>query len=369
MTLSEIIIEKIRKEGPISFRDFMEMSLYYPGLGYYTSSEDKIGKSGDYYTSPYFTHIFGEIIGRQLEEIWSALYGLDKKEFTIVEYGAGMGSLCHDILNYLKNQTELYKKLHYYIIEKSAVMQEKEKMILNEKVSWFDSIHDIPKITGCILSNEVVDNFSVHQVVMEEELMEVFVDYKNGFVETLKPASAVLKDYMNHLNVVLPKGFRTEINLQAIDWIKEIANALEKGFVITIDYGYPSSELYSMRRNSGTLLCYNKHNINDCPYSNIGKQDITAHVNFSALYYWGLKYGLEYCGFTTQAYFLLALGLADHLRKMEESGKYDHINDKEKAFFIRTLLMDMGSKLKVLVQQKGIRQPELSGLKFSQQLH
>jgi SAM-dependent MidA family methyltransferase len=365
MSLSEIITERIRKDGPISFRDFMEMALYYPGAGYYTSAGDKIGKHGDFYTSPYFTSIFGEMLGRQLEEMWQVL---GKKEFTVVEYGAGTGSLCRDILNQLKNNEELYDKLHYCIIEKSPVMREKEKTILREKVSWYDTIQDIPAITGCILSNEVVDNFSVHQVVMEEELMEVFVGYDNGFVELLKPASKELKDYLAQLNVRLPNGFRTEINLQAIDWIKEIAAALKKGFVLTIDYGYPSSELYSGDRSSGTLVCFNKHHTNYLPYSNIGEQDITAHVNFSALCHWGFQNGLESCGFTDQAHFLRALGLVNHLKEMEERGKFNQASDQEKAFLIQTFLMDMGSKFKVLIQHKGVQRPMLSGLMFSQQL-
>src|SRR5688572_28894887 len=306
MSLSEIIIQKIQKEGPVSFRDFMEMALYYPEYGYYTSRGEKIGKYGDFYTSPYFTSIFGYMIAKQLEEMW---FILGKEPFTIVEYGAGTGALCNDILSQLKNNKQFYDGLNYFIIEESEVMQQKEKMVLHEKVNWVDSIRDVPLINGCILSNEVIDNFPVHKVVMEKELMEVFVDYKDGFVELLQPAGEVLKNYLDELQVIIPNGFRTEINLQAIEWIKEIADALKKGFVLTIDYGYPSSALYSNQRGSGTLACYHKHSVNYCPYNNIGEQDITAHVNFSALHHWGLKNGLCFSGFTTQANFLLALGL------------------------------------------------------------
>jgi SAM-dependent MidA family methyltransferase len=158
---------------------------------------------------------------------------------------------------------------------------------LSEKVSWHDSIRDIPGFSGCILSNELLDNFSVHQAVMEDELMEVFVDYKNGFVEMLQPAKKELSDYLAELNVVLPKGFRTEINLEATEWIREIATFLEEGYVITIDYGNASSELYSKSKRCGTLLCYHNHSINDSAYTDIGEQDITSHVNFSALCHWG----------------------------------------------------------------------------------
>lgn len=361
MLLSEVIEEKIKREGPVSFRDFMEMSLYYPELGYYTSINDKIGKNGDFYTSSDLTSIFGTMIGKQLEEMWE-IAGMEP--FTIVEYGAGTGLLCHDILEYLKNNRKLYNELNYCIIEKSPVLRNKQKTHLHEKVSWYNSIRELPAVTGCILANEVVDNFSVHRVVMKDELMEVFVDYKNGFIELLQPAKTELKDYFTELGISLSREFRTEINLEAIEWIQEIAACLQKGYVITIDYGYPSSELYRTCRSDGTLVCYNKHSINNDPYSAIGKQDITAHVNFSALDHWGLKYGLKPCGFTNQAAFLLSLGFGNCLMVMNEqlSGDVMAICRKQ-AFLKYTMLIDMGSKYKVLIQQKGLPKKELSGLK------
>jgi len=362
MELAGIIIQKIRENGPISFRDFMEMALYYPGLGYYTSPFDKIGVSGDYYTSSSLTPAYGAMIGRQLEEMWCIL---GAETFTIVEYGAGNGALCHDILSYLKNNRRFYDSLNYCIIEKSPVMRKMEKAHLVEKVSWYDSIRDISGITGCILSNELVDNFPVHKVEMGDELMEVLVDYKDGFVEALRPASENLKEYLDELNIVLPKGFRTEINLEAIAWVKEISACFKKGYLLTIDYGYNSSELYCERRNQGTLICYHKHNISDRLYDDIGAQDITAHVNFSALHHWGFKNGLHFNGYTNQANFLLALGLTDHLKKITVQEPGNYINYKKEAFIKRKLLVDMGNKFKVLIQQKDAPIQKLSGLKLS----
>lgn len=362
MQLSEIIISKIQNEGPISFRDFMEMSLYYPELGYYTSVSDKIGTEGDYYTSSNLTPLFGAMIGLRLEKMWEVT---GKGAFTIVEYGAGTGRLCHDILACLKNNPEFYEKLKYCIIEKSPVMREREKACLNEKVSWHDTIRDIPELTGCILSNELVDNFAIHQVIMEDNLMEIFVDYKDGFVELLKPASKELKDYLEELDVALPKGFRTEINLEATKWIKEIALALKKGYVMTIDYGYLSSGLYTSQKRCGTLVCYNQHTINERPYTNIGNQDITSHVNFSALCHWGIKNGLACCGLTNQADFLLELGFKEHLRKALSAENDPVTAIRKEIFLTQTLLMDMGMKFKVLIQQKGIANHLLSELNFS----
>jgi Uncharacterized conserved protein len=362
MQLTDIIIAQIREKGPLSFHDFMEASLYYPGLGYYTGCCQRFGEQGDYYTSPYVSPAFGAMIARQLEEMWE---NMGKPDFTIVEYGAGNGMLCHDILHYLKENTSLYKHLYYCIIEKSPLLREKQQTHLHEKVIWLDAIEQISGITGCILSNELVDNFSVHRVKMEEELKEVYIDYQDKvFLEILKPAPAVLQDYLVEQGVSLPSGFCTEINLEAKDWISSIAGALNRGYVMTIDYGYAAHELYSEKRRAGTLICYNRHEINDQPYTNIGEQDITAHVNFSALKEWGTKQGLNCCGLTNQAGFLLSLGLKEYLRTIALAGMDLLSAVKKEAFITRKLLLEMGERFKVLIQQKGVPTHALTGLKM-----
>jgi SAM-dependent MidA family methyltransferase len=363
MTLPEIIIGKIKNDGPVSFCDFMEMALYYPGQGYYTSDRQKFGRSGDFYTSPCLTGLFGEMIATQLEEMWEIL---GRRPFTIVEYGAGTGLLCHDILCRLKQNRPFYDKLSYFIIEKSESMRVKERDLLPEKVCWKDSIRDIPVITGCIFSNELVDNFSVHQVVMEDGLMEVCVDYSDNFSETLRPAPKPLQEYLRRLGVVLPKGFRTEINLEATEWIQDVARALYRGFVMTIDYGFPSSALYS--KKTGTLACYHKHRVHHCPYDFVGEQDITSHVNFSALDCWGRLFGLENCGFTSQAHFLQGLGLGRYLRQWEENSQMEAAVRQQQLAQLRMFLLDMGQKFKVLIQRKGVDRALLSGMQFPQPL-
>ena len=362
MELSQVLEFKIKNEGPISFHDFMEIALYYPSLGYYNSDRNKIGKEGDYYTSPVLSSLFGELIGKQIEEMWAIL---DKKPFTIVEYGAGTGALCKDILRYLQNNPPLYDELKYCIIEKGETMQKKQKELLTHKVSWHRSIKDIAPLTGCVLSNELLDNFAVHRVKMEKELMEVFVDYDNGFEEIFKPANGKLKNYLKEQDIGLPENYYTEINLQAIDWIEEIALSLEKGFVLTIDYGYAADEYYSPKRNSGTLVCYKGHQVNSSPYDDIGVQDITAHVNFSALSHWGEKFGLQCSGFTTQANFLRSLGLMNYLRNLELE---DSQKNGNAIFQIQKLLMGMGNKFKVHVQQKGLNSGRLTGMQFADPL-
>jgi SAM-dependent MidA family methyltransferase len=360
MPAKEKIIQRINEEGPISFHDFMEMALYCPGDGYYTSAKEKIGKNGDYYTSPCLGNIFGEMIAKQLEEMWCLL---GKQPFHIIEYGAGNASLCNHILGYLQHNKEMYNDLTYHIIEKSAQLRAKEAITLHhfkDKMQWPASIKDITNVNGCIVSNELLDNFAVHQVIMQEELMEVFVDYNGGFTELLKPATASLKDHLQEIGITLPKGYRGEINLEAEEWLNEIADVLHSGFIITIDYGYSSAELY--QRKNGTLLCYHKHSINDDPYINVGEQDITCHVNFSALLQHGSKNGLHCCGFTNQSNFLRSLGITEYLRKLEEKNK--HRNSVAEVASTFTLLAQLGQKIKVLVQQKGLDHVSLSGMKF-----
>lgn len=362
MPLSEIIIERIKKHGPISFRDFMEMALYYPELGYYNSMQDKIGADGDFYTSANVSDAFGAMIGRQIEEMWRIL---ENKPFKIVEYGAGTGLLCHDILDYLKQNNSLYENLTYCIIEKSTSLLEIQNKHLLEKVNWYSSIQEIPEIDGCILSNELVDNFSVHQVIMQDQLMEIFVDYQDGFLEVLKPANKELTDYFSKLDVQLAEGYRTEINLEALLWIKEVSQSLRKGFVITIDYGSLSTELYNNHRNCGTLLCYHKHQKYDNPYQFIGEQDITTHTNFSALRHWGIQSRMECCGIVDQASFLLGLGIKEYQDAALKNNPGNLKIAMQQSMMNYRLLVDMGMKFKVLIQQKNVLKHSLSGLKFS----
>ena len=363
MQLAEIIVKKIRAGGPVSFHDFMEMALYYPGLGYYTSQKNRIGKHGDYYTSPVLSSLYGQMIAKQIEEMWRLM---DEEPFSIVEYGAGSCALCFDILDYLKNNEDLYRHLNYYIIERNGLSQQTEQRSLHPKAKFICDIEETGKINGCVLSNELLDNFSVHMVVVKDELMEVFVDYQNDeFTEVLKPASGELKNYFLEQKIILAKDYRTEINLQALEWIEKIASGLRRGFVITIDYGYTAGDLYSINRNTGTLACYYQHCVTGTPYCNIGQQDITAHVNFSALNTWGKKYGLDYTGFCNQNYFLRSMGIAHHLRKTEQEISY---NTMDPLLPVNKLLLEMGNNFKVLIQHKGIQTRPLTGMQFSRQL-
>jgi SAM-dependent MidA family methyltransferase len=263
----------------------------------------------------------------------------------------------------------MFKQLHYYLIEKSQplCMRAKEFLLadnsLTGKISWCKSIQEIGGVEGCVLSNELLDNFSVHRVVMQRQLMEIQVDYQNGFCELIEPASEALNSYLRELKVVLPKGFCTEINLEATDWLNDVAASLARGYIMTIDYGYPSFEFYSAGRSKGTLMCYGKKGANTQPYFYIGEQDITSHVNFTALYHWGKYYNLDYCGFTDQAHFMMALGMNDYFKNLSAQSGNQYAAFMQELFLKRTLLGSMGSIFKVLIQKKGDCGDALLGLK------
>ena len=357
MGIADIIIQKIKENGPIPFNDYMDMALYYPDLGYYSSASNRTGKKGDFFTSPYISSAFGAMIGRQLEEIWQQTGG----KFTIVEFGSGTGILCHDILQYIRNQhQEFYDNLQYILVEKSDFFRKQSQKYLSEKVSWCNDIEALEPFRGCVISNELFDNFPVHKVSMEGgQIMEAFVDYQGGFREIIKPAEIKIVKFINSLRMKIPEGCSTEICLDAAGWFRKISNRLIKGYLITIDYGYLTEELFNQEKSRETIRCYFKHQVNGDPYIRVGEQDITADVNFSALNFWGSLSGLEFTGFVDQGRFLRALGLVPYLTNMEET-------EENKRFALNVLLNEMGNKFKVFIQRKELPYKHLLGLSFEQ---
>jgi len=356
MDLRNIIIQKILDEGPVSFRDYMNMALYYPGLGYYTSAKNPVGKRGDFFTSPYISRAFGAMIGRQIEEFSKQMNGL----FTIVEYGAGTGLLCHDILEYLKSNPAFYDSLRYVIIEKNIVARRLSEKYLPEKVTWLDSPEKLGYIQGCVLSNELFDNFPVHRIVVnDQQIGEIFIDFRNELYELLKPAGLYITDHVPLANTTVSKPIHSEICLDAGDWFANISAHLLRGYIITIDYGYLGSGVCDLNERQNSLRCYHNHQVNDNPYQEIGDQDITADVNFYALHYWGQQNGFEFDGFVNQANFLRALGFAPYLSGMNDS-------EENKKFALNMLINRMGVAFKVLIQRKGLGYMPLRGLSFAE---
>ncbi len=336
--LKEIIIDTIAQtpEKQITFAQYMNLALYHPQEGYYSSKKKAIGSQGDFFTSSSLGKDFGELLAEQFVEMWEFLEC--PNPFILVEMGAGEGILAGDILNYLEqNYPNFLKNLEYIIIERGFGMIEKQKALFQQwqekkfPISW-KSWEEIPddSVVGCCFSNELIDAFSVHKLTVKlGELQEIYVSYsENQLIEkTAQLSTSRIREYFQLVGIEIPseayiEGYQTEVNLAALDWLKTVAAKLKKGYLLTIDYGYPASKYYHPQRFNGTLQCYYQHRYHSNPYVNIGQQDITCHVDFTALELFGESLGLAKVGFTKQGIFLMALGLGERLISLS-SGKFN----------------------------------------------
>jgi len=367
--LVDIIKAEIASSGPMSFARFMAQALYHPLYGYYNASGEQIGWKGDFYTSSTVHPVFGTLIAKQLAQMCRLI---KTPPFTVVEVGAGSGQLCLDILRALKtHDPEVYAQTRFVIVEKSPALKKLQQTKLvsrfPDQVFWEGKVPS--ELSGVVLSNELLDAFPVHRLkASKEELEEIYVDWQKGrFVEILGPPSSPrLTDYWARLKHSFQGPAAIEINLCALDWIKGIGSALEKGFLLTIDYGYPAAELYGPHRPKGSFLCYRSHQVNENPYVCIGAQDMTAHVDFTSFAAQGEQVGLRLTGFTDQMHFLMGLGIAKHMEAL--SARMDHSEAARSEFLAMKQLMDpsgMGRTFKVLIQEKGLcSNSELEGLRF-----
>jgi len=364
--LKKLITERIKVKGEITFAEFMHMALYHQKYGYYNQDTEHTGKSGDFYTSPTVHQIFGELIAKQIYEMWEIMgFG----EFTIAEAGAGSGWLCHDIMQCLKNEHPgCYNNVNYIIIESNPHARKKQCALLDnagldeENFSWheytdkgfsFNSIH------GIFLLNEFIDALPVHRVIMKNgRIREIYVGYDGeNLCETDGELSTqTINDYIERNKISLEENQTREIRLAAIDVLKHISEKLIKGFVITIDYGDKTQKLYQ-NNTEGTLRCYYKHTVNNDFFERIGQQDITAHVDFTHLMNEGKLAGLQVTGFTRQSHYLIALGIIERLNDIKDN--YNAILKAKNLF----LPEGMGEIFKVLIQHKNIENPCLKSLK------
>ncbi|MHB1419667.1 MAG: class I SAM-dependent methyltransferase [Bacillota bacterium] len=364
------ITNLIRREGKITFARFMELALYHPTMGYYTGPGKKLGREGDFYTSAHVHALFGQCLADQLQEMWLRV---GKGPFIVVEYGGGHGWMARDILDRIRDShQELWSALKYNIIEISPELIRQQQELLSEKenlaaaVNWFTDISQVagaPGFTGCILSNELVDAFPVHRVKCEgERIREVYVDAQGGhLVEVIdEPSRAELSDYFRRQGVSLEEGQEAEVNLAALEWLDKVALNLGRGYILTIDYGDEGRALYSHARFKGTVTGYYQHRQVSNLYANIGLQDLTAHVNFSALMSRGQERGLITVGYTNQMKFLVATGILQRLTEWQG----DKAAYAKASLGVKRLIMPegMGEIFKVLVQSRGVDMPKLQGL-------
>jgi SAM-dependent MidA family methyltransferase len=360
--LREILINRIRTNGPINFEQFMDSALYEPGLGYYQQDRMPIGRKGDFYTSSHLHPIFGAMIGRQMEECWLALG--NPNPFVVIEMGAGSGHCAKDILAYLSTRL-IFQSLHYVIVERNPFAQAEQQTrlaVFGSHVRWINSLEDISdQVIGCFFGNELVDAFPVRVIQMDDGFEEIYVgQYNDEFVEVGRPCSQEVSHYLDlyapDLSTIFRPGDRTEVNLRTAPWLEKISAKLLEGFVLTIDYGYPASDYYCSERNKGTLLCYHEHEVNDNPYQFVGEQDITAHVNFTALRRQGDDVGLHSIGYCPQGSYLISLGIDEVMLELAE-------HDAFSSARIKNLILPdgLGESHKVLMQYKGDREVNLRG--------
>lgn len=386
--LANLIINRITNspQQSITFAEYMDLVLYDSQFGYYGSGNLEIGSQGDFFTSVSLGVDFSELLAEQFVQMWEILG--HPHPFMLVEMGAGQGLLAVDILNYLATKhPDLFKSLEYIIIEQAQGLIKQQQKLLQpwlEKdlhLSW-RSWSEIPanSIVGCCFSNELVDAFPVHRLVINQgKLQEIYLTHsEKGLVEMFGELSTPkLTEYFQLVGIDLPSqayqdGYCTEVNLAALAWLETVAQRLHRGYLLTIDYGYSAERYYSPQRLQGTLKCYYQHRHHDNPYVNLGQQDLTAHVDFTALEKQGESYGLKKVGFTHQALFLMSLGLGDRLQQLSlpTTGKLDLGQVLRKRDALHQLIDPTGlGKFGVLVQGtedcyqfslKGLQFPELS---------
>lgn len=373
--------------GVMSFAEFMEIALYWPGLGYYTRETSDIGFQGDFLTCPSCHPVFAKLLARQLIRMWRMMGR--PREFTIVEVGGGGGDMAEGILSAWEavEAAELggrvsRARLCYTIVEKSETLRRKQARRLSGiqtryELRWHDSLKSISdsSIIGVIVANELFTALPFHIVENTDEgPKEVKIKLEDGrIVEVLGELSSPdLREAVQEISRepgLLPVGCRTEVCLQAKGVMREFARILDKGFIITIDYGGRKEELAGNRAPFGTLRCYFGHQMNRNPYERIGRQDITADLDFDVLIEEGDEVGLKKLAYLEQWEFLMGLGILDEISGLEERVREDPSVDFELSPVIDLFSpASRGSLFKVLVQSKGLRVRRLDGFGFPSNL-
>ncbi len=336
----------------MGFDEFMRMALYEPGLGYYAASEQPIGHWGhdgsDFVTAPEMTSLFGQTIAQPIAQV------LRLSAPRVLEFGPGTGKLAADILNVLGAACE-----EYWMMEVSAAMQTRQRETLmrlspdhHHKVRWLTTLPS--SFSGCMLGNEVLDAMPVKCVEKSAGgWLErgVSMDRAGQFIWALRP----LRDVPACLPRTVSESYVTEFSPTVAGFVYTLAQCLERGAALFVDYGFPQGELYHPQRSQGTLMCHYRHRAHGNPLIYVGLQDMTAHVNFTAVAEAALQAGAEHEGYTTQAHFLINCGITQHLAVLPETQRW------RDAAAVQKLLSEaeMGELFKVTGFSKGLSAPML----------
>jgi SAM-dependent MidA family methyltransferase len=353
--LQATIAEAIhQQQGFIPFSRYMEAALYTPGLGYYSAGATKLGAAGDFITAPELTPLFADTLANQAAQVLVATHG------DLIEVGAGSGRLAHDLLRALDAIGQLPG--HYYILEVSGELRQRQEQLLHTlpahlagRVEWLDQLPD--RVNGLILGNEVLDAMPVELVAWH-----VGLDDAGHFAWRERPLpTGPLKDQAEALIPLLaegiPGGYISEIHLAAQGFMASLADRLAHGVILLIDYGFGAGEYYHPQRAGGTVMCHYRQQAHADPFFLPGLQDITAHVNFSAIYQAATRHGLHLLGYTNQADFLINCGITDVLSQVSpESVDYLKLAAQAQKLLSPA---EMGELFKVIAFGRGIDTPLL----------
>jgi SAM-dependent MidA family methyltransferase len=355
---SGLLAGRIRDEiraagGWIAFARFMELALYAPGLGYYVAGARKLGPGGDFVTAPEISPLFGRALARQVAQVLETTGG------GVLELGAGSGKLAADLLGELARIGRLPER--YRILEVSAELRERQRNLLAQKVpdllaraEWLDTLPG--RLTGVVLGNEVLDAVPVQVVAWREDgLFERGVALEGDrFAWAERPAGADIRSAAKAIEVEPPHV--SEIGLTARALVFTLARRLQDGVMLFIDYGFGRREYYHPQRNAGTLMCHYRHRSHDDPFFLPGLQDITAHVDFTAVAESAQRAGLALLGYTTQAQFLLNCGITDLLAETpaEDAAAY-----LPQSAAVQKLISpaEMGELFKAIALGRGVDAP------------
>jgi SAM-dependent MidA family methyltransferase len=350
--VAEKIRQEIKQTGLMSFSRFMDLALYAPGLGYYCVGTEKIGPGGDFVTAPEISPLFSECLGGYCQKILSQL-----QHKTILEVGAGTGRLATGVLHALAKQNCLPER--YFILDLSPELQQRQKAFIQEnapeyfsRVQWLDAL---PKeaFDGVIIANEVLDAMPVTLFQKSDNgFFERCVDLndQDEFIWKTRPASAALLAEIHSLDIDFPANYYSEINSNVDPWIRSLDQVLHQGEIMVIDYGFLRAEYYHPQRTTGTLMCHYQQRAHTNPLILTGIQDITAHVDFTAVGKTAEALSLKVSHYSTQSQFLLNNGLLDLMQKAVTTPE-QQFNFANQVKML-TLPSEMGELFKVIILKK-----------------
>ena len=356
------LIHRIEKNGKIPFVEFMDLVLYWPNGGYY-ARKNLSNFYEDYYTSPVAHPLFGALICVQVYQLWLLLGQITP--FWVIEYGAAGGVLCRDFFSYSKHlPNDFQSAVRYVCVDRGTVAGFEVEATYLDRVTT--SRAQFSNITGCVISNEFVDAMPTHRIVVKNgDIREVYVTIMDGCIKEVlsTPSVSAIFDRVKDLGIDEHGDCEVEINLGMDEWIRDVGNALKKGFVITIDYGNIASELNSSQHKFGTITSFYRHMQSDDIYSDVGFKDITSHVDFTTLMKCGNQNRLSTVGLVTQREFLKNLGAQEYMSRLGSV-----VVDQKTLDINRAAMLDITKPgglgdFKVLIQGKNIQGMDLWGLK------